>query len=67
MSIGVPVRNGPVNFIDPGGQSLRSAWNSVKSAAKNTVTFVKNTVRNVFSGSLKVKIQCKTNADKYKS
>ena len=67
MPIGVPVRNGPVNFIGPSGQSLKSVWNSVKSAAKNVVTSVKNTVRNVFSGSLKVKIQCKTNADKYKS
>ena len=51
------VQNDPVNFIDPSGQSLKSVWNSVKSAAKNAVTSVKNTVskvatavKNVFTG-----------------
>ena len=41
------VQNDPVNFIDPSGQSLKSVWNSVKSAAKNAVTSVKNTVSKV--------------------
>ena len=51
------VQNDPVNFIDPSGQSLKSVWNSVKSAAQNAVTSVKNTVskvatavKNVFTG-----------------
>ena len=51
------VQNDPVNFIDPSGQSLKSAWNSLKNAAQNAVTSVKNTVskvatavKNVFTG-----------------
>ena len=41
------IQNTPVNFIDPSGQSLKSVWNSVKSAAKNAVTSVKNTASKV--------------------
>ena len=37
------VQNDPINFIDPSGQSLKSAWNMVKSSVTNTV---KNIVSN---------------------
>ncbi len=41
------VQNDPVNFIDPSGQSLKSAWNSVKTGVQNAVSAVKTTVSKV--------------------
>ena len=44
------VQNDPMNFTNPSGESLRSAWNSVKSVAKSvatTVTKAANTVKTV--------------------
>ena len=32
------VQNDPVNFIDPSGQTLKSAWNMVKTSVSNTVS-----------------------------
>ena len=46
------VQNDPVNFIDPSGQSLKSAWNMVKSSVTNTVkNIVSNPVQAVKSAA----------------
>ena len=46
------VQNDPINFIDPSGQSLKSAWNMVKSSVTNTVkNIVSNPVQAVKSAA----------------
>ena len=46
------VQNDPVNFIDPSGQSLKSAWNMVKSSVTDTVkNIVSNPVQAVKSAA----------------
>ena len=46
------VQNDPINFIDPSGQSLKSAWNMVKSAVTHTVkNIVSNPVQAVKSAA----------------
>ena len=40
------VQNDPLNLIDPSGESLKSAWNSAKTAVKNAWTTAKTAVSN---------------------
>lgn len=41
------VQNDPLNLIDPSGESLKSAWNSAKTAVKSVASQVRNATKKV--------------------